>query len=36
MSMQQGWEAAIQGIPLAIYAEQHVELQQAIDKFSKK
>jgi len=36
MSIQQGWEAAIQGIPLATYAEQHVELQQAIDKFSKK
>jgi ribulose-bisphosphate carboxylase large chain len=36
LSMQQGWEAAIQGIPLATYAEQHPELQLAIDKFSRK
>jgi ribulose-bisphosphate carboxylase large chain len=33
--MQQGWEAAVQGIPLSTYAKQHPELQQAISKFAQ-
>lgn len=32
-SMQQGWEAALKGEPLARYAEKHEELRQAIGKF---
>jgi ribulose-bisphosphate carboxylase large chain len=35
LSMRQGWEAAVQEIPLNIYAEKHPELLQAIRKFSK-
>lgn len=35
ISMQQGWEAAVKGIPIHTYAEQHPELLQAIKKFSK-
>ena len=35
VSMQQGWEAAVKGIPIKTYAEQHVELQQAIGKFAQ-
>jgi len=35
VSMQQGWEAAVTGIPIQTYAEQHPELKQAIEKFSK-
>jgi ribulose-bisphosphate carboxylase large chain len=35
LSMRQGWEAAVQGIPLDTYAEKHPELLQAIRKFSK-
>jgi ribulose-bisphosphate carboxylase large chain len=35
LSMQQGWEAAVQGIPLSTYAKQHPELQQAISKFAQ-
>ncbi|UQZ83580.1 Ribulose bisphosphate carboxylase-like protein [Paenibacillus konkukensis] len=34
-SVRQGWEAAVQGIPLADYAERHEELRQAIRTFSK-
>lgn len=32
-SMQQGWEAALKGVPLQQYAETHEELKQAIAKF---
>jgi len=32
-SMRQAWEAAVQGIPLETYAQEHPELQQAITKF---
>ncbi|MEK3722583.1 ribulose-bisphosphate carboxylase large subunit family protein [Paenibacillus sp. FSL H8-0034] len=34
-SMKLGWEAAIQGIPLELYARQHPALQHAIDKYGK-
>lgn len=34
-SMQLGWEAAVQGIPLEKYAEEHSILKQAIEKFGK-
>ncbi len=32
-SMQQGWEAALKGVPLAKYAETHEELREAVKKF---
>jgi ribulose-bisphosphate carboxylase large chain len=32
-SIQQGWEAALQGIPLATHARSHPELQQAVDMY---
>lgn len=32
-SIQQAWEAALAGIPLHVYAREHRELQQAIEKF---
>jgi ribulose-bisphosphate carboxylase large chain len=32
-SMQQGWEAALKGVPLNKYAEKHEELREAIRKF---
>ena len=32
-SMQQGWEAALKGVPLNKYAEDHQELRDAIKKF---
>lgn len=35
LSMRQGWEAAVGDTPLDEYAEQHPELQQAIQKFKK-
>ncbi|MGI2328237.1 ribulose-bisphosphate carboxylase large subunit family protein [Planococcus sp. YIM B11945] len=35
-SMQLGWEAAVQGIPLEKYAEEHTVLKQAIEKFGGK
>ncbi|MFT9846066.1 ribulose-bisphosphate carboxylase large subunit family protein [Aneurinibacillus sp. REN35] len=35
LSMRQGWEAAVQGVPLHVYAEQRPELLHAIQKFSK-
>ncbi|MBW7476110.1 ribulose-bisphosphate carboxylase large subunit family protein [Paenibacillus oenotherae] len=35
-SMQQGWEAAVQGIELNTYAEEHPELQKAIETFGRK
>ena len=35
-SMQQGWEAAIAGAPLADYARTRPELAAAIDKFGKR
>ncbi|WP_159881706.1 ribulose-bisphosphate carboxylase large subunit family protein [Paenibacillus puerhi] len=34
-SMQQGWEAAVQGIPLDVYAADHPELLRAIGKYGK-
>lgn len=34
-SMKLGWEAAVQGIPLDIYAAQHPSLQKAIEKYGK-
>ncbi len=35
-SMQQGWEAAMAGAPLADYAQTRPELRAAIDKFGKR
>lgn len=35
-SMQQGWEAAMAGAPLADYAQTRPELKAAIDKFGKR
>ncbi|WP_126428677.1 ribulose-bisphosphate carboxylase large subunit family protein [Brevibacillus marinus] len=35
-SMRQGWEAAVNGIPVEQYAEQHWELAHAIAKFGKR
>lgn len=35
-SMQQGWEAAVSGIPLADYAATRPELQAAISRFGKR
>ncbi len=32
-SIQQAWEAAAQGIPLAEYAMDHEELRRSIEKF---
>lgn len=32
-SMRQGWEAAVKGISLNDYAENHIELSRAIEKF---
>jgi len=32
-SVQQGWEAAIAGIPLEQYAQDHLELRQALERF---
>jgi ribulose-bisphosphate carboxylase large chain len=34
-SMKQGWEAAVQGIELDAYAEQHPALRRAIEKYGK-
>jgi ribulose-bisphosphate carboxylase large chain len=34
LSIRQGWEAAVQRIPLEAYAKQNPELAKAIDKFS--
>jgi ribulose-bisphosphate carboxylase large chain len=34
-SMIQGWEAAVSGIDIHKYAETHIELKQAIEKFGK-
>lgn len=36
LSLMQAWEAAVRGVPLADYARDHIELQQALDKFGKK
>lgn len=33
-AVRQAWEAAVAGIPLAVYAGDHPELAQSIDKFS--
>ena len=33
LSMQQGWEAALAGATLEGYAQTHLELRAAIDKF---
>lgn len=35
ISMRQGWEAAVKGIPLEQYAQEHSELAIAIHKFAK-
>jgi ribulose-bisphosphate carboxylase large chain len=35
-SMQQGWEAAMSGVPLGDYAKTRPELSAAIDKFGKR
>lgn len=35
-SMQQGWQAALTGVPLDHYAASHPELRAAIDKFGKR
>lgn len=32
-SLQQGWEAAVQGIPLALYANTHPELKSTLEAF---
>jgi ribulose-bisphosphate carboxylase large chain len=34
-SLRQAWDAALQGIPLADYAAEHVELHQALERFGK-
>jgi ribulose-bisphosphate carboxylase large chain len=34
-SMKQGWEAAVQGIPMAEYAKSHPALQRAIEKYGR-
>jgi ribulose-bisphosphate carboxylase large chain len=34
-ALRQCWEAAVQGIPLATYAETHAELRQSIEKFGE-
>lgn len=34
-SLLQAWDASVQGIPLDEYARDHLELQQALDKFGK-
>lgn len=33
ISMRQGWEAAVKGIPLAAYAKEHIELRRAMEKY---
>ena len=33
-SLQQAWEAAVAGIPLERFAEDHGELRQALAKFA--
>lgn len=35
-ALRQCWEAAVQGIPLEIYARAHVELRQTLDTFGKR
>ncbi len=35
-AVQQAWEAAVKGIPLAVYAKEHPELAQSIAKFDGK
>lgn len=35
-AVRQAWEAAVQGIPLAVYAKEHSELAQSIAKFDGK
>jgi ribulose-bisphosphate carboxylase large chain len=34
-SLQQAWQAAVEGVALADYARTHVELRQALEKFAK-
>jgi ribulose-bisphosphate carboxylase large chain len=34
-AVRQAWEAAVQGVPLAVYAKDHPELAQSIAKFGK-
>jgi ribulose-bisphosphate carboxylase large chain len=33
-SLQQAWEAAVEGIPMAEFAAGHAELRAALEKFS--
>jgi ribulose-bisphosphate carboxylase large chain len=35
LSVRQAWEAALQGITLHKYAESHIELRQALERFGK-
>jgi ribulose-bisphosphate carboxylase large chain len=35
-SLQQGWEAVVSGQPLETYAQNHLELRQAIERFGKR
>lgn len=35
-SLVQGWEAALSGVDLNVYAESHIELKQAMEKFGGK
>jgi ribulose-bisphosphate carboxylase large chain len=34
--IQQAWEAAVRGVPLADYARDHAELRQTMEKFGKR
>jgi 3-oxoisoapionate-4-phosphate decarboxylase len=34
-AIRQAWEAAVEGIPLQEYAEDHRELMQSLEKFGK-
>jgi ribulose-bisphosphate carboxylase large chain len=34
-SLRQAWEAAVQGVPLEIYAQTHIELRQSIERFGQ-
>jgi ribulose-bisphosphate carboxylase large chain len=35
-AIQQAWDAAVAGIPVADYAATHAELRAALEKFGKK
>jgi ribulose-bisphosphate carboxylase large chain len=34
-SMRQAWQAAMEGIPLEVQAQKHIELKQAVEKFGQ-